>query len=350
MTTDLVLVAKHQGVTAVTLGRPELNALSGARCDNVGRNLHNCAMMPDTHVIILTGAGRAFTVGVTSKELGGEAVSKSDAITDRDLGEAVANVGKPVIGAINGFAVTGFEIALMCDFLIASPDARFADTLARVGVVPGMGTLSADCPGLDRPDNRAGRTEFDRQLPPTPKQPAPGGLVNKVVSADELLPTCEQLARDIASTEPVTRAEIRRTVDEGRAATLSEGLAIENTANRAHAKNQRPLPNKWPTPTTNSRSGPRPKRRLDYRSISVCRAPNRSRLLVHDHVQRDRLGIDRASSPRSSKRLRRRAGWRSMSTSLGAMPPLMCTPPRAPTVKARLPAAPPSKPAKVSSV
>ena len=66
-------------------------------------------------------------------------------------------------------------------------------------------------------------TEFDRNYLDAETACA-WGLVNKVVSADELLPTCEQLARDIASTEPVTRAEIRRIMDEGWAATLSEGL------------------------------------------------------------------------------------------------------------------------------
>jgi enoyl-CoA hydratase len=147
-------------------------------------------------------------------------------------------VGKPVIGAINGFAITGgFEIALMCDFLIASPDARFADTHARVGVVPGWG-LSQRLPRLIG-INRAKELSLTGNYLDADTACA-WGLVNKVVSADELLPACERLARDIVSTEPVTRAEIRRIMDEGWAATLDEGLAIENTANRAHAKNQRP--------------------------------------------------------------------------------------------------------------
>ena len=240
MTTDLVLIAKNLGVTTVTLNRPEaLNALSGALRQTLAETFHELRDDADTQVIILTGAGRAFTVGLDLKELGGETQSsKSDAITDRDLGEAVANVGKPVIGAVNGFAITGgFEIALMCDFLIASPAARFADTHARVGVVPGWG-LSQRLPRLIG-INRAKELSLTGNYLDADTA-CDWGLVNKVVSADELLPTCERLARDIVSTEPVTRGEIRRIMDEGWAATLSEGLAIENHANRAHAKNQRP--------------------------------------------------------------------------------------------------------------
>ncbi|MDP6187441.1 MAG: enoyl-CoA hydratase-related protein, partial [Pseudomonadales bacterium] len=147
-------------------------------------------------------------------------------------------VNKPIIGAINGYAITGgFELALMCDFMLASEQAKFADTHARVGVVPGWG-LSQRLPrliGINRAKELSLTGNFlDAATAYT------WGLVNRVVAADELLATAQQLAKDIVSTEPVTRAEIRRIMDEGWAATLDEGLAIENTANRAHAKNQRP--------------------------------------------------------------------------------------------------------------
>ena len=73
MTTDLVSVAKHQGVTTVTLNRPEaLNALSGALRQTLAETFYQLRDDVDTQVIILTGAGRAFTVGLDLKELGGE--------------------------------------------------------------------------------------------------------------------------------------------------------------------------------------------------------------------------------------------------------------------------------------
>ena len=187
-----------------------------------------------TQVIILTGAGRAFTVGLDLKELGGETASTT--VTDKDLGKAVANVGKPVIGAVNGFAITGgFEIALMCDFLIAGPNAKFADTHARVGVVPGWG-LSQRLPrliGINRAKELSLTGNYlDAQTA------CDWGLVNRVVGEDELLPTCEKLAADILTTEPITRGTIREIMDAGWHTTLGEGLSIENSANRAHAKSE----------------------------------------------------------------------------------------------------------------
>lgn len=189
----------------------------------------------ETEVIILTGAGRAFTVGLDLKELGGEKAPDA-AISSRDLSSAIGAVGKPVIGAVNGFAITGgFEIALMCDFLIASPEARFADTHARVGVVPGWG-LSQRLPrliGINRAKELSLTGNYlDAETACT------WGLVNRVVPADALLDTCAQLARDIVSTDPATRSEIRRIMDAGWHDTLAHGLDIEDEASRAHSKRE----------------------------------------------------------------------------------------------------------------
>jgi enoyl-CoA hydratase len=237
---DLVLVEKNEGITTVTMNRPEaLNALSGALRQTLADTFHTLRDHAETEVIILTGAGRAFTVGLDLKELGGETAStKPTAVTDRDLGEAVANVGKPVIGAVNGFAITGgFEIALMCDFIIATPNTRFADTHARVGVVPGWG-LSQRLPRLIG-INRAKELSLTGNYLDAETAYA-WGLVNRVVAAEDLMSTCEGLAADIVSTEPVTRSEIRRIMDAGWGATLTEGMTIEKRASRAHDKSQRP--------------------------------------------------------------------------------------------------------------
>ena len=240
MDNDLILVDKNQGVATVTMNRPDaLNALSAELRQAIVETFHHLRDDAETEVIILTGAGRAFTVGLDLKELGGEVVpSKEDAIKDTDVGKAVAQVGKPVIGAVNGFAITGgFEIALMCDFIIASTNARFADTHARVGVVPGWG-LSQRLPRLIG-INRAKELSLTGNFLDA-ETARDWGLVNRVVSDEALLPTCQQLAMDITSTEPVTRGEIRRIMDEGWHATLAEGMNIEKTANRAHDKSQRP--------------------------------------------------------------------------------------------------------------
>ena len=236
MSQDLVLVSRDAGVTTVTLNRPEaLNALSQALRNRIAEVFDELKDDAETEVIVLTGAGRAFTVGLDLKELGGEQAPDAT-LSSRDLSAAIAEVGKPVIGAINGFAITGgFEIALMCDFLIAAPEARFADTHARVGVVPGWG-LSQRLPRLIG-INRAKELSLTGNYLDAETACA-WGLVNRVVPADELLGTCGQLARDIVSTDPATRGEIRRIMDAGWHDTLAQGLAIEDEANRAHSKRE----------------------------------------------------------------------------------------------------------------
>ena len=233
--TDLVLTSTQAGVTTVTMNRPEaLNALSAGLRNCLAEIFADLAEDSATEVIIFTGKGRAFTVGLDLKELGGE--TPADTAVNKDLGKAMLQVNKPIIGAINGYAITGgFELALMCDFMIASENAKFADTHARVGVVPGWG-LSQRLPrliGINRAKELSLTGNFlDAQTA------CAWGLVNRVVAADELLATAEQLARDIVSTEPVTRNAMRHIMDAGWHTSLTEGLATERKANREHAKTE----------------------------------------------------------------------------------------------------------------
>jgi enoyl-CoA hydratase len=231
--TDLVLTSTEAGVTTVTMNRPEaLNALSaGNRLTEVFTDL---AEDSATEVIVFTGNGRAFTVGLDLKELGGETAAAT--VVNKDLGKAMLEVNKPIIGAINGYAITGgFELALMCDFMLASEHAKFADTHARVGVVPGWG-LSQRLPRLIG-INRAKELSLTGNFLDAETAYA-WGLVNRVVAADELLATAQQLARDIVSTEPVTRNAMRHIMDAGWHTSLTDGLVLERDANREHAKTE----------------------------------------------------------------------------------------------------------------
>ena len=230
---DLVLVHKNAGVTTVTMNRPEaLNALSAALRNRLTAVFSDLAQDSATEVVIFTGAGRAFTVGLDLKELGGEKAAET--VVNGDLGKAMLNLGKPIIGAINGYAITGgFELALLCDFMIASENAAFADTHARVGVVPGWG-LSQRLPRLIG-INRAKELSLTGNFLHAETAYA-WGLVNRVVAAEELMAVAAQLASDIVSTDPVTRNTMREIIDAGWHASLGEGLAIERDANRAHAR------------------------------------------------------------------------------------------------------------------
>lgn len=231
---NLVLIDRDDGVATVTLNRPDaLNALSSGLRAALVAAFDELRDDPQTEVVILTGAGRAFTAGLDLKELGGEVERDDQQSGNPDLNRALGTFDRPIIGAINGFAITGgFELALMCDLLIASTEAKFADTHARVGVVPGWG-LSQRLPrliGINRAKELSLTGNFlGAQLA------YEWGLVNRVVSPEELLPTCRALARDILSTEPVTRGEIKRIMDQGWYATLGEGLTIELDANRQHS-------------------------------------------------------------------------------------------------------------------
>ena len=239
MTEPLVKIERDGAIATVTLNRPEaLNALSRALRNDIYRTFDRLADDASVEVAILTGAGRAFTAGLDLKELGGETGTGDglDAVTSTDISEAVARFDRPLIGAINGFAITGgFELALMCDFMIASTHARFADTHGRVGVVPGWG-LSQRLPriiGIQRAKELSLTGNFlDAQTAYT------WGLVNRVVAPDELLPTCKALARDILSTEPKTRREIKRLIDAGWSTTFGEGMRLELEASRAHSRTE----------------------------------------------------------------------------------------------------------------
>ena len=232
---ELALVEKSSGITTVTLNRPEaLNALSAALRNRIAQVFTELAEDVETEVVILTGAGRAFTVGLDLKELGGEVAATTP--LSGDPSAAIGAMPQPVIGAVNGFAITGgFELALMCDFLIASTEAKFADTHARVGVVPGWG-LSQRLPRLVG-INRAKELSLSGNYLDAGTACA-WGLVNRVVEPDALLSTCTTLAEDILSTDPQTRSEIKRIMDEGWRASLGEGLEIEHQASTAHGRSE----------------------------------------------------------------------------------------------------------------
>ena len=238
MDNELIKLDRQEAVTVVTLNRPEaLNALSTELRNSISSTFDLLAQDAQTQVIVLTGAGRAFSVGLDLKELGGEIDKKEKALA-RDVELSISEVGKPVIGAVNGFAISGgFELALMCDFLIATPGAKFADTHARVGVVPGWG-LSQKLPRLIG-INRAKELSLTGNFLDA-ETAMKWGLVNRVVEEKALISVCVELAQDIASTDPATRSEIRKIMDSGWLSTLDDGLQWEKEANRNHSKKHKP--------------------------------------------------------------------------------------------------------------
>lgn len=224
-------------VACVTLNRPHaLNALSFALRRELTRTFHTLARRDDIDVVVLTGAGRAFCVGLDLKELGGE-IEHGEVTdeTDINVGEALGGLPQPVIGAINGYAITGgFELALMCDIRIGSSAARFADTHARVGVVPGWG-MTQRLPRIIG-ESRAQEMSLTGNYVDADTALA-WGLVNRVVAPDALLEHCLGLAADISDTDATTRTEIKRLIELSGETTLSAGLELEREANQKHWQN-----------------------------------------------------------------------------------------------------------------
>jgi enoyl-CoA hydratase len=228
---DLVLLDRRGPVAVVTLNRPEaMNALSMALRAQLSRALVEVDADLSVHVVILTGAGtRAFTAGLDLKELGSQpgALRGANATSPAENPAlAIETCRQPVIGAINGVAITGgLELALACDILIASTNARFADTHSRVGLMPGWGLSQklSRIIGLSRAKELAFSGNFiDAETAER------WGLVNRVVAPDELMHAAIRLAEDIASGDAAFIANYKRLMDDGYGMTFAQGMALEH--------------------------------------------------------------------------------------------------------------------------
>jgi enoyl-CoA hydratase len=238
MSDDVILCEVAEGIATVILNRPHaMNALNRAMRRRLAEVMRQVDADDAVRVVILTGAGtRAFTAGLDLKELGSEegALGSANATDPADNPvKAIELCRKPVIGAVGGVAITGgFEVALACDVLIASINARFADTHARVGIVPGWGLSQklSRMIGISRAKELAFTGNF------LDAATAHGwGLVNHVVAPEELLPLARKLAADMAGIDPAFLALYKRLIDDGYALGLGEGLALE--AERSGAAN-----------------------------------------------------------------------------------------------------------------
>ncbi|HVA39511.1 MAG TPA: enoyl-CoA hydratase [Candidatus Binataceae bacterium] len=234
MSQPLVMVSKDQGVATVTLNRPEkLNALNGEMRGLFCRAMQELRADPEIGVVIITGAGRAFSAGLDLNELGAQGIREEGGATFISV---VEQMEAPVIAAVNGYAVTGgFELALAADIIIAAETAQFADTHARVGVMPGGG-MSARLPRavgvrkakeLSLTGNYLNAREAERL-----------GLVNRVVPPDQLMAAALEMARQILGADQRVVRQMKRLINMATEAPLGEGLRIEQDFFRAFNLNR----------------------------------------------------------------------------------------------------------------
>jgi len=234
---EVLSIENNEGISTVTLNRPDAyNALSRQLSLALIDAFEQLQRDDETLVVILTGHGKAFCAGVDLKEL----AQDPGVLTDNGLGTqsplvvALNACEKPIIGAVNGAAITGgFELALACDFLYAAESARFADTHARVGILPGWG-LSQKLSRLIGV-NRAREMSLSGNFI-SAQQACDWGLVNRVVADDQLLTEVNKVARDIADADGRTVIALKSLMTDGWGMTLGDALELEGERTVAHVK------------------------------------------------------------------------------------------------------------------
>jgi enoyl-CoA hydratase len=233
-----VLLEIDGEIAVVTLNRPAArNAMSRAFTARFNEVFAEIGERPEIKVAVLTGNGPAFCAGVDLKELASGTASMQPA--DQEIGAGHRRFGMaafagPVIGAINGPAMTGgLELALNCDIRIASTAARFADTHARVGVIPGgrMSSLLPRLIGLSRAKEMSlGAAIIDAATAER------WGLVNRVVEPEQLMPAAMALAREIAMADRDILIAYNRLIDENFG--MDYAAAVDNEHVRSRDANQ----------------------------------------------------------------------------------------------------------------
>jgi enoyl-CoA hydratase len=229
--TDVLLQEDTDGIRVLTLNRPAVrNALSTELAAALSAALTAAAAEEGVRVLVLTGADPAFCAGIDLKEAARDGDEFFRRAGTADCIAQVGRMAKPVIGAVNGATFTGgLELALGCDFLIASDRAIFADTHARVGILP-RGGMSARLP-LAVGGARARRMSMTGQVIDAATAER-FGLVTEVVPHGQLLPRVLDCARAIAEVPPDTVRGLKEMY--AAQAALAPVLAAEREIARRH--------------------------------------------------------------------------------------------------------------------
>eukprot|EP00271_Cylindrocystis_brebissonii_P014363 TRINITY_DN3569_c0_g1_i1.p1 TRINITY_DN3569_c0_g1~~TRINITY_DN3569_c0_g1_i1.p1 ORF type:complete len:280 (-),score=56.87 TRINITY_DN3569_c0_g1_i1:271-1110(-) len=219
------------GVVVITINRPKaLNALTRGMMTRLAHTFHDLGQDSSVKAIILTGAGRAFCAGVDLTVA--KSVFKGDVKTEADdLVVQMERCPVPIIGAINGHAITaGFEIALACDILIASTEAKFADTHSKFGIFPSWG-LSQKLPRLIGV-MRARHVSLSA-MPIDATSADRWGLVSQLVAPNELMDVAKKLALTIAGNHQEMVRRYKAVINDGMNLPLGDARILEK--DRAHA-------------------------------------------------------------------------------------------------------------------
>jgi enoyl-CoA hydratase len=228
----LLVERSDEGFATIVFNRPgKLNTLSIRLRQEFAAAVEALEADLAIRVLILTGAGRAFTVGLDLDEWAAPGVNAAAAY-EHDAVATLQRFSGPVIGAINGLAITGgVEIALACDVLIAASTARFADTHLLVGLLPGWGGSARMVAriGLHRAKEMALTGRFLAA-----EEALAWGFVNQVVPPEQLRPAAEALARQMLAGVPEALVAYKNLLDAEAGTTLADALRIERAASLAN--------------------------------------------------------------------------------------------------------------------
>lgn len=223
---EFVKVEKRGSVGLVTLNRPKaLNALCGPLMDDLLTAMLHFDADDSVGAIVLTGSEKAFAAGADIKEMQNKTFADNFKGNFLEHWSGITKIKKPVLAAVNGYALGGgCELAMMCDIIYAGDKAKFGQPEITIGTIPGAG-------GTQRLTRTIGKSRaMEMNLTGIPMDAAEAerrGLVSKVVPADQLVDTVVAVAEKIASNSKLINQICKQATNAAFETTLAEGLATE---------------------------------------------------------------------------------------------------------------------------
>ncbi|MDY6965551.1 MAG: enoyl-CoA hydratase [Halobacteriota archaeon] len=227
---DNVLLAKEEGIATITINRPDArNSLDGKTYEELGIAIEDVRVDRDVRVVIITGAGKAFCAGLDLKYAG-----TMVRMTPPDVRAFIRNIQqifslerleKPVIAAVNGYAMgNGCDIALACDFRIASENAQFEMTYTKLGLIPDLGGTFR-LPRLIGIEKAKELIYTGRRV--DAKEAERIGLVSKVVPAEKLDSEVKEFAEKLAKGAPIAIGLAKMAINNGIGTDLRSAIEYE---------------------------------------------------------------------------------------------------------------------------
>jgi enoyl-CoA hydratase/carnithine racemase len=219
---------RADGVAVVRIDRPPLNALSGALLDELAAIARDLAADSDVKAVVVFGGPKAFAAGADISEFGGPDEARAIARRFRSAFDAIGDIPRPVIAAINGVALGGgLELALACDLRVAADNARVGQPEILLGVIPGAGATQR-LPRLIGPARAKELIWSGRQV--RADEALAMGIVDRVVPAAELEDAALAWAASFASGAVVAMGVAKTVIDGGLGGRLDDGLDLEADA------------------------------------------------------------------------------------------------------------------------